>query len=101
MILTEETLLKEIRDGAEIFIRTASDECDNAVFETYKFTYEELHAFLLCFGSGLVRQLNEHNKALKWSSDWLVNSANANGNPDVIEFANKISMTLKSQIRND
>jgi len=55
--LTEKELLDEIDLCAEIFIRSGSDECDNAVFETYRFTYEELHVFLICFGNGLIEQM--------------------------------------------
>jgi len=97
--LTEKEILKEIDESAEIFIRSVSDECDNSVFETYRFTFEELRVFLVLFANGVIQDLNEHNKAFKWSADWLMNHATANGNPEIVEFASNVSMTLKSQIR--
>lgn len=95
--MTDEELLKEINLCADIFIRSSSDEC--GVSETYEFSFEELQSFLLCFGGGLVKQMNEPNKTLKWSAKWLVDSAQGNGNPEVIQFAENMAMTLRSLIK--
>ena len=96
-VLTDEQLLNEIYEGAELFIRSSSD--DETIQETYEFSFEELQTFLLCFGGGLVKQLNEQNKTLKWSANWIQNSAQGNGNPDVIAFADNMAMTIKSLIK--
>lgn len=37
-----------------------------------------------------------HNDALEWAANWVVNSAQANGNPAVIEFAANMAMTFRA-----
>lgn len=37
-----------------------------------------------------------YNNALSWAADWIINSANANGNPAVAEFARNMAMSLNA-----
>ena len=37
-----------------------------------------------------------YNNALRWAADWITNAATANNNPDVIEFAKNMAMSLNA-----
>jgi len=37
-----------------------------------------------------------HSDALQWAADWILNSAKANGNPLVQEFAANMAMTFNA-----
>ena len=37
-----------------------------------------------------------YNNALRWAADWITDSAAANGNPDVIEFAANMAMSFNA-----
>mgnify|MGYP003528011114 CR=1 FL=1 len=63
--MNEQEKINEVALSAEIFIHSASDECDGMVLDTYKFTFEELRCFLICFGSGLIDTIqNDEIKSL-------------------------------------
>ena len=52
--LTDEQLLEEINECADVFIRSCSDEW--IIQETYGFSFEELQSLLFSFGCGLLEQ---------------------------------------------
>ena len=37
-----------------------------------------------------------YNNALSWAADWIINSAESNSNPAVIEFAKNMAMSLNA-----
>lgn len=37
-----------------------------------------------------------YNNALSWAADWIINSAESNGNSAVIEFAQNMAMSLNA-----
>jgi len=95
--LTDQELLEEINLCADIFIRSSSDE----VAETYEYSFEELQAFLLCFGDGLVRQLNETNKTRKLFQKvllFLQSPLYVNGIASSIAFKHTDAKTLHDEI---